>query len=110
VFPAVHARRAIAADDAWELGLAEHLRARCSIFEIEAFYDRCGQDHGELAERMRYLDARDLEIGDCVGIGPGARVLGAEHSGRPVDRPVIETDQESRPVRIESGADIGTGR
>jgi acetyltransferase-like isoleucine patch superfamily enzyme len=37
------------------------------------------------------------------------RVLGAEHSGEPIYRPVIETDQEVRPVRIEAGADIGTG-
>jgi acetyltransferase-like isoleucine patch superfamily enzyme len=56
-----------------------------------------------------FLDARDLTIGDCVGLGPGAKVLGAEHSGEPLDRPVIATDQESRPVRIEDGADIGTG-
>ncbi len=56
-----------------------------------------------------FLDARDLVIGDCVGIGPGARVLGAQHSGEPLDRPVIETDQEARPVRIESWADVGTG-
>lgn len=56
-----------------------------------------------------FLDARDLVIGDCVGIGPGVRVLGAQHSGEPLDRPVIETDQEAGPVRIESWADVGTG-
>ena len=56
-----------------------------------------------------FLDARDLVIGDCVGIGPGARVLGAQHSGDPLDRPVIETNQEVGPVRIESWADVGTG-
>ena len=37
------------------------------------------------------------------------RILGAWHSGEPLDRPVIDTDQEALPVRIESGADVGTG-
>ena len=36
-------------------------------------------------------------------------MLGARHSGEPLDRPVIETDQEAGPVRIESWADVGTG-
>ena len=56
-----------------------------------------------------FLDARDLVIGDSVGIGPGVRILGAQHSGEPDDEPVIETDQIVDPVRIESGADLGTG-
>lgn len=56
-----------------------------------------------------FLDARDLVIGDSVGIGPGVRILCAQHSGEPGDTPVIETDQIVRPVRIESGADLGTG-
>jgi acetyltransferase-like isoleucine patch superfamily enzyme len=172
VFPAVHARRPIEPDAAFEIALAEHLRAGSTVAEIESFYDRFAQDHGDLAARMRrailralvaslgdgarigrsvsflhahtfvigpgcfvgdpavlqgrhdgrctigervwigpqaYLDARDLTIGDRVGIGPGARVLGAEHTGEPIELPVIETEQESRPVRIESGSDIGTG-
>jgi acetyltransferase-like isoleucine patch superfamily enzyme len=172
VVPAVHARREVVPDAAFEHSLAEHLRAFSSPAEIEAFYDRFADDRGALAARMRrailrallaglgdgahvgrsvsivhpgtftlgvgvflgdqailqgrhdgrcilgdrvwvgpqaFLDARDLTIGDGVGIGPGVRVLGAEHSGEPIDRPVIETDQEVRPVRIEAGADIGTG-
>jgi acetyltransferase-like isoleucine patch superfamily enzyme len=172
VFPAVHARRPIEPDAAFETGLAEHLRACCTVAEAEALYDRFAQDHGDLAARMRrailralvarlgdgarigrgvsvlhpqsfeigaglflgdqailqgrhdgrctigdrvwigpqaFLDARDLAIGDCVGIGPGVRILGARHRGEPLDRPVIETDQEALPVRIESGADVGTG-
>lgn len=54
-----------------------------------------------------YLDARDLVIEDAVGWGPGAKVLGSEHTGDPVDVPVIETDLYIRPVRVGSGADIG---
>ena len=56
-----------------------------------------------------FLDARDLVIGEAVGIGPGARILGAEHTGEPVDAPVIDTDLEVAPVRIGRAADIGVG-
>jgi len=55
-----------------------------------------------------YLDARDLVIEDEVGWGPGAKVLGSAHTGIPVDTPIIRTDLSIRPVRIETGADIGT--
>ena len=55
-----------------------------------------------------YLDARDLVIEEYVGWGPGAKVLGSTHTGLPLDVPVIETDLEIRPVRIEAWADIGT--
>jgi galactoside O-acetyltransferase len=56
-----------------------------------------------------YLDARDLVLGDRVGWGPGAKVLGSSHTGVPADVPVIETDLEIRPVRVHDWADIGTG-
>lgn len=56
-----------------------------------------------------YFDARNLVIEDHVGWGPGAKVLGSVHTGIPVDRPIIETDLEIRPVRIEAWADVGTG-
>ena len=54
-----------------------------------------------------YFDARDLVIGEYVGVGPGARVLGSIHAGVPVDVPVIQTDLTIAPVRIEPWADIG---
>lgn len=57
---------------------------------------------------MSYFDARDLVLGDHVGWGPGAKVLGSEHTGQPVDRPIIETDLVIKPVRVEKWADIGT--
>ncbi|HEV7717952.1 MAG TPA: acyltransferase [Arsenicitalea sp.] len=55
-----------------------------------------------------YLDARDLHIGDYVGWGPGAKVLGSEHAGLPADMPIIQTDLAIRPVRIGAWADVGT--
>lgn len=55
-----------------------------------------------------FLDARDLFLGDHVGWGPGAKLLGSTHTGVPHDVPIIQTDLEIKPVRIEAWADIGT--
>lgn len=56
-----------------------------------------------------YFDARDLVLEDYVGWGPGARVLGSEHTGIPHDVPLIQTDLLIEPVVVKHGADIGTG-
>jgi len=56
-----------------------------------------------------YFDARDLVLEDYVGWGPGARVLGSEHTATPSALPVIQTDLLIRPVVVKRGADIGTG-
>jgi acetyltransferase-like isoleucine patch superfamily enzyme len=55
-----------------------------------------------------YFDARDLQLGDEVGWGPGAKVLGSAHTGEPQDVPIIRTDLDIKPVRIGAWADIGT--
>jgi acetyltransferase-like isoleucine patch superfamily enzyme len=54
-----------------------------------------------------FFDARDLVIEEYVGWGPGAKVLGSEHSGLPADVPIVQTDLEIKPVRIGAWADIG---
>jgi acetyltransferase-like isoleucine patch superfamily enzyme len=54
-----------------------------------------------------FLDARSLVIEERVGWGPGAKVLGSEHTGVPVDLAIIETELEIRPVRVGAWADIG---
>lgn len=54
-----------------------------------------------------YFDARDLVLGEYVGWGPGAKVVGSQHSGRPVDVPIITTDLEIKPVRVGDWCDIG---
>lgn len=56
-----------------------------------------------------FLDARDLVLAENVGWGPGAKVLGSEHTGLPLEEPVIATALVIRPVRVGRGADIGTG-
>lgn len=55
-----------------------------------------------------YFDARNLVLEDYVGWGPGAKVLGSSHTGLPADVPIVHTDLEIKPVRIEAWADIGT--
>ena len=54
-----------------------------------------------------YFDCRDMELGEYVGWGPGAKVLGSEHTGHPRDVPIIQTDLVIKPVRIGKWADIG---
>jgi acetyltransferase-like isoleucine patch superfamily enzyme len=54
-----------------------------------------------------YLDARDLVLGDYVGWGAGAKVLGSTHTGHPAEVPVIQTDLEIKPVRVEAWVDVG---
>jgi acetyltransferase-like isoleucine patch superfamily enzyme len=54
-----------------------------------------------------YFDARDLVIEEYVGWGPGAKVLGSQHTGVPGDLPVIQTDLVIKPVRVGAWADIG---
>ena len=56
-----------------------------------------------------YFDARHLTLEDHVGWGPGAKVLGSTHTGIPLDRPIMETDLEVRPVHVKAWSDIGTG-
>jgi acetyltransferase-like isoleucine patch superfamily enzyme len=55
-----------------------------------------------------YFDARDIVLERYVGWGPGAKVLGSAHTGIPVDVPIVQTDLEIKPVRVEAEADIGT--
>jgi acetyltransferase-like isoleucine patch superfamily enzyme len=56
-----------------------------------------------------FLDARALVIGDASGIGPGVRILCSEHTGEPVEVPVIETTLRVATVHIGTGVDVGTG-
>jgi acetyltransferase-like isoleucine patch superfamily enzyme len=54
-----------------------------------------------------YLDARDLVLGEYVGWGPGAKVLGSAHTGHPPEIPIIQTSLEIKPVRVEAWVDVG---
>jgi acetyltransferase-like isoleucine patch superfamily enzyme len=72
------------------------------------FDGRCVIGDGVWIGPQSYFDARDLTIEECVGWGPGAKVLGSQHSGVPLDVPIIQTDLEIKPVRIGKWADIGT--
>jgi len=54
-----------------------------------------------------YFDARNLELEDYVGWGPGAKVLGSAHTGDPLDAPIIATSLVIKPVFVGLGADVG---
>jgi acetyltransferase-like isoleucine patch superfamily enzyme len=54
-----------------------------------------------------YFDARQLVLEDYVGWGPGAKVLGSEHTGIPIETPIITTGLVIKPVVVETGADVG---
>lgn len=71
------------------------------------FDGRCVIGTGVWIGPQSYFDARDIIIEDYVGWGPGAKVLGSEHTGLPTDIPLIQTDLQILPVRIGAWADIG---
>ena len=56
-----------------------------------------------------YYDCRALKIGNYVGIGPGAKFLGSEHTGLPLNVPIITTDLVIKQTIVEDDVDIGTG-
>jgi acetyltransferase-like isoleucine patch superfamily enzyme len=168
--PAVHGRRTITPDPAFEVDLAAHLRETTIVDARVALYGRFvdGEDafdammrrvlwhslvrragHGLRVERgarfkhpetielgdgvfigeyaviqgraggtcrigsqawigpQSFLDARHLTIGEYVGWGPGAKVLGSTHTGDPADVPIIQTDLEIKPVTVDDWSDIG---
>lgn len=71
------------------------------------FDGRCVIGTGVWIGPQSYFDARDLVLEDYVGWGPGAKVLGSEHTGHPPDVPFIQTDLRIAPVRVCAWADIG---
>lgn len=76
---------------------------------IQGRYDgTCRIGRGSWIGPQAFIDARDLTMGEHVGWGPGAKLLGSAHVAEPIDRPIIETDLHVRPVRIGDWADIGT--
>ena len=56
-----------------------------------------------------FVDARDFVLEDFAGLGPGAKVIGSQHTGDPVDVPILSTDLLIRSVRIGKGTDVGSG-
>ena len=56
------------------------------------FDGRCVIGDGVWIGPQSYFDARDLVIEECVGWGPGAEVLGSEHTGSPAGVPLIQSD------------------
>ena len=56
--------------------------------------------------------AGGIEVGERVGIGPGARILTSWHQsprGRELSQPIMDQPLEFASVRLENGCDIGIG-
>lgn len=92
--------------ETFELGEGVFIGAQANI--QGRFDGRCRIGRNSWIGPQAFLDARDMVIGEHVGWGPGAKLLGSAHVAEPVDRPIIETDLEIRPVRVGDWADIGT--
>ena len=76
---------------------------------IQGRYDgTCKIGHHVWIGPHAYFDARNLVLEDYVGWGPGAKVLGSQHTGEPVNVPIIATSLVIKPVLIGYVADIGT--
>jgi acetyltransferase-like isoleucine patch superfamily enzyme len=92
--------------ESFEIGSGVFIGAQSYIQGRFDGYCRIG-DHAWIGPQS-YLDARALVLEEYVGWGPGARVLGSEHTGVPTDVPIIQTDLRIEPVTVRRGADIGT--
>ncbi len=71
--PAVHGRRQVPPDPAFERGLAEHLRLQCTPAYVAELYGRFVQGEGEFDALMRRVLLRALarEVGNGVVVGRG---------------------------------------
>ena len=92
--------------ETFELGAGVFIGAQANI--QGRFDGQCRIGRNSWIGPQAFLDARDLVIGEHVGWGPGAKLLGSAHVAEPVDVPIIHTDLLIRPVRIGDWADIGT--
>jgi acetyltransferase-like isoleucine patch superfamily enzyme len=93
--------------ETFEVGDAVFIGAQAYLQGRFDGYCRIG-DHVWIGPQS-YFDARALVLEDYVGWGPGARVLGSEHTGLPAGVPIVQTDLRIAPVVVRRGADIGTG-
>lgn len=88
-----------------EIGAGVFIGRGCAI---QGRYDgHCRIGSGCWLGPGRFLDARDLELEEWVGAGPGVSILGSVHRETPVDQPLIRNDLIVRPVRIGAGGDVG---
>ena len=62
-----------------------------------------------IGQQCFFHSAGGITIEECVGIGPGVKILTSAHMGEPVERDIMETELEFAPVHIGAGTDIGVG-
>jgi acetyltransferase-like isoleucine patch superfamily enzyme len=69
---------------------------------------RIGRDTW-IGQQCFFHSAGGLDIGECVGIGPGVRIITSTHEDPGPDRPIMEGELTFGPVRIGDGSDLGMG-
>ncbi len=60
-----------------------------------------------IGQQCFFHSAGGLTIEECVGIGPGVKILTSTHAGQPVEADIMDTELEFAPVHIGAGTDIG---
>lgn len=56
-----------------------------------------------------FVDGKDVTLVGDIGIGPGVMFITSQHTGIPLQVPVIRTDHIIEPIVVEQGVDIGAG-
>ncbi len=54
-----------------------------------------------------FHSAGGIKIGECVGIGPGVKILSSEHEALSIEEPILLSSIKFEKVTIEDWADIG---
>jgi len=91
--------------DSFEIG--DNVFIGQQTFILGGLNTRCIIGNNVWIGPQSYFDVRDLVIGDYVGWGAGAKVLGSTHVGEPLEVPIIQSDLLVKRVRIEEWADVG---
>jgi acetyltransferase-like isoleucine patch superfamily enzyme len=103
----VHIGRAVGLRDPAACAIGSGVAIGDNAFLQSRFDGRCEIGDRTWIGAQAFIDGRDLFIGSDVGLGPGARIIGSQHTGLPPDLPVIATDLDTQPIRIGAGADVG---
>jgi acetyltransferase-like isoleucine patch superfamily enzyme len=62
-----------------------------------------------IGQNCFFHSAGDITIGENVGIAPGVQILTSSHRLDEVDKPILHSTIDFKPVVVESDSDIGVG-
>ena len=67
------------------------------------------EDGTWIGQQCFFHSGGGIFIGQNVGVGPTVRIITSAHRLDQTERPILHSDVQFAPVRIEDGADIGIG-